>query len=241
MKQAATHQAPTGPTTGPTNGPITGTPDAGFDPAPWQALLGAVRDAFPARFDTPNPSLALTRVLVEACADLDIHARPVPVFLDITRSRTFGSGTHREGGVDERALLDAPTGWTGHLIAIVDLGAGRSALLDPSADRFDRPIRNLSTGGPLAALAALPRPRTGPATGLPPLTSVQPRQGDDTTLTYRPIPLDHPGRDNWTRTEWWHLDTDATRTALRAATEAAAAIRTATNFRTFTGTTAHTS
>lgn len=237
MNQVIDHQAPTERTTRPASSPLTNTAldtstepvpaagldNTGFNPAPWQTLLTVIRDTFPARFDTPNPSLALVRVLTETCARLHIPATPAPVFLDITRGPAHTG--HREGGIDERALLATPTGWTGHLVAIADLGAGRTILLDPSADRFDRPIRNLILGGPLTAPIAPHRPvttttATSTAASSTPLAVLHPRHGDDTTLTYRTIPTHHPHRDDWQRTDWWQPDTDAAHTAIRAATTA---------------------
>lgn len=209
--------------------------DAGFDPEPWHTLMVAVRDAFhhalPARLDTPNTSLALTRALVEACGYLNIHAQPVPVFIDITRGTH--TGAHREGGIDERALLSTPTGWAGHLITVVNLGTGRYALLDIAADRFDRPIRNLYTGAPLLVPLTSPTPAatTTPAdtsADTPSLTRLHPQQGDDTTLTYRPIPTSHPHHDDWRTSPWWQPHTKATRIALRTATTVAAAVTTRT-------------
>lgn len=178
--------------------------DAAADLAPWQSLLAAVRDAFPARLDTTNPSLALTRVVVEATEHLNYPVRPTPVFVDITR----GSQTHarREGGIDERALLHTPLGWAGHLIALVDLDPGRRVLLDASADRFDRPIRNLLIGGPLATIA----------NNTTTLACIRPRPSDDTTITYRLMPPTHSGRDGWSRSPWWQPGAD-TATAVRAA------------------------
>lgn len=201
MNQAIDHQAH----------PAAPTNNAGFNPAPWHALMAAVRDAFPARLDTTNPSLALTRVVVEAAEHLNYLARPAPVFVDITRGTET---SRREGGIDERALLHSPYGWSGHLVTLLDLGPGQRILLDASADRFDRPIRNLLLGGPVTALAHTD------AT----IARVRPRHDDhtcDTTVTYRPIPSGHPGRDGWRESQWWQPDTDATATAIRAAETAA--------------------
>lgn len=222
MSQVNIHE-PTGPLPDPHAGPpaglLAGLPadlptglsdealDATHDLHPWQHLLAAVRDTFPHAMEKPNPSLALNRVLAEACAHLNLPARPTPVFLDITRGS--GPDAPREGGIDERAILVSPTGWAGHLVTLADLGAGHTVLLDPAADRFDRPIRNLITGGPLVAPTAQSHHQQPNQPTMQPsrtLTTLRPLPGNDTTLTYRAIPTTHTGRDAWRTTGWWYRD-----------------------------------
>lgn len=114
-----------------------------------------------ATFSTENTCIATSRILIEVLARSGVAARPVPVVVKVENEKARALTEQRvpvEQWPDDAWSVaidvqqeDEPRHWNGHLCVMVKgEGFGQPRVfIDPTADQFSRPERNLIVGGPI--------------------------------------------------------------------------------------------